>query len=267
MLFSKFLEQRKSIREYKEKQVERNALIALENYTIKINEKIGPDVKLVLIEDGKEFYGNLKGKGGYAGVMIKSPHYLGIMINSENNDKVVDIGYHVEDIITKASELGLGSCWIDLNNVSDDIKDYFRAEFNGTLNFAISLGYSNENKHLEPISTSSRLAIEDIVYLDKWDNKIKIEDLEKVGLDKLFYYVRYAPSSLNRQPWRFILKKDRVILTLLKPYSKETLVDAGIMMYYFEKMINNIGFKGVWNKHIIVDSSQNDYITIGEFKI
>ena len=55
----------------------------------------------------------------------------------------------------------------------------------------------------------------------------------------MFYYIRFAPSSYNNQPWRFVLKDHKVILLLA--YSSEeqlNLTDAGIIMYYFESLVN-----------------------------
>lgn len=268
MPFSKFLEERKSIRKYKEREVEKVALDQLKSYIDSIQNRVPGGTLFKFIDDGKFIYQRLKGKGGYAGVMIKAPHYLGIVFEDDNELSIIDVGYYVEDIISKASELGLGTCWVSLNNIPDDIKEDFAARYGGKLDFVIAIGYSDENKGLQPFSTSSRLAVEEIVFYDEWGNNISMDYLVKRGLDKLFYYVRYAPSGLNRQPWRFIVRKDRVILALKNSNSIETLVDAGIMMYYFEKMIHSIGFKGIWNKLELKDKGEREeYRMIAEFMI
>lgn len=74
-----------------------------------------------------------------------------------------------------------------------------------------------------------------------------MEELENRGLGDIFYYVRFAPSSLNKQPWRFILDGDKLFLLLkYEKDEKPSLVDAGIIMYYYVKLAETIGLHSRW---------------------
>ena len=85
----------------------------------------------------------------------------------------------------------------------------------------------------------------------------------------MFYYVRFAPSVLNKQPWRFLVNKDSVVL-LLK-YNKDEspmLMDAGIIMYYFEALSEAIGLNSKWNLiYGILEKDNYNYKYIAEIKL
>ena len=73
----------------------------------------------------------------------------------------------------------------------------------------------------------------------------------------IFYYVRFAPSVRNLQPWRFLLKDNNIELLLAyKNWDKSLLMDAGIIMYYFEILANSQGIKSNWQ---LVESMNDEY--------
>ena len=117
---------------------------------------------------------------------------------------------------------------------------------------------------------SSRVGIEDIVFKDEIGKVVSVDELESRGLDDLFYYVRFAPSSYNKQPWRFVLKDHKVILLMAYSNDEElNLADAGIIMYYFESLAKAIGINSKWE--LIDENNIKDeeckYKYIGEFAI
>ena len=75
------------------------------------------------------------------------------------------------------------------------------------------------------IPFSSRLGVEEIVR-DKEGKGLTMDELAQRGLDDLFYYVRFAPSAYNNQPWRFVVEDGRVILLIQDYKDKVTLVDT-----------------------------------------
>lgn len=270
MLMSNFLKNRKSIRDFKEKNVDKKVLEELMDYGRKLESNTANNnFKFILVEDGKLVYKALSGKGGYAGVMIKSPHYIALEFLDESDECIINASYAMESLITKASELNLGSCWINIVDVEEDIKKVLFELKNGKVDYLLAIGYPVAKNPFGQEGESCRLAIEEIVYKDEIGNKIDMDELENRGLSDLFYYIRFAPSSYNNQPWRFILKDDRVVLTLMCNDNKYNLVDAGIIMYYFENMAKSIGVNGSW-KLLHDEDCEVDkvlYKFIGEFYI
>ena len=269
MLMRNFLNNRKSTREYKGKEVNQAVLNELIEYGKALESGYNDgSIKFSLYKDGKNVYEALKGKGGYAGVMIESPHYISLEILNDSEKSIIEGSYAMESLITKATELGLGTCWISIENVDENTKN--KVLNNGSqVNYLLAIGYPAFKNPFEEEAVSCRLSIEEIVYKEKIGKNIELDEIEHRGLSDLFYYIRFAPSSYNNQPWRFVLKDDRVILTLLCNDEKFSLIDAGIIMYYFENMAKAIGIDGEWKMinedNIKVDG--NVYKTIGEFNL
>lgn len=269
MLMSNFLRDRKSIREYKGKEVPKKTLEKLMDYGKSVEKEIGDEnFRFLLFKNGEVVYKTLEGKGGYAGVMIKSPHYIGLENFKDSKESIIKGAYAMEKLITKATEYNLGTCWISIEEVDKETKEKLYSNLEGKIDYILAIGNPVAKNPFIQEPESSRLSIEDIVFKDEIGENIDADELESRGLSDLFYYTRFAPSSFNNQPWRFILKDDKVVLTLIED-EELSLIDAGIIMYYFENMANAIGIGGKWelinNEDIKVDGKTYNYI--GEFNI
>lgn len=71
--------------------------------------------------------------------------------------------------------------------------------------------YSKSDMQVVTDKGSTRLGVEDVVYMNEWGNVASIEILEERALLDAFHYARLAPSTLNRQPWRFIVDGGTVV--------------------------------------------------------
>ncbi|MTI65262.1 MAG: hypothetical protein FH753_01525 [Firmicutes bacterium] len=297
MKFYNFLKKRQSVREFKPQEISNGKMKKLKDEFKNLESNL-TNIEFILFENGEEIYNKLEGLGGYSGVMIKAPHYIGLKIEKNDDDTIINSSYYMEKLITELAKLNLGSCWINLGVVPKEIISKLIKE-KGTMNFMIAFGiprdeilskvtnseglndenlkylntyrYSNELKVEDGPSTSksSRMAIEDIVFKEKLGQNINMDELDQRGLEKLFYYTRYAPSNKNTQPWRFIVKNDKISLAILNPDHKENLTDAGIVMYYFEKMAYDLGFNGKWKlkDSDYIEYDNNKYKIVAEFNI
>jgi len=268
---SNFLKNRRSVREYKNKEITGDVkaqILGLFDQLEKEDEN--KHFNFVLFEDGDKVYRLLDGLAGYSGVMIKSPHYIGIRLKKVSNESIIYASYYAEKLMTELSKLNLGSCWINVKNVDKEVKSEAFGENNKNIGYIIAIGYPKASNPFVEEPFSPRLSIQDIVYDEELGRPISIEELERRGLDDLFYYIRFAPSNYNKQPWRFILKNNKVILLLeVSEEGKTDLMDAGIVMYYFVELAKTIGINGEW---IIADNlyMAHDGVNcrqIGEFQI
>ena len=76
---------------------------------------------------------------------------------------------------------------------------------------------------------------------------IPATELENYGLFDVFSSIRFAPSHINAQPWRFLLKDDGTItLYMDKSKGQKSYVDIGVVMYYYEAMLKNTGTEKTW---------------------
>lgn len=293
MEFKELLENLYSEREYNNRKVEESKLDELMSHawsTQGISENAG--ISFVLFQDGEAVFNKLNGVGGYSGVMIKSPHYIGIKTEGTDAGTGISIGYAGQTVIKKAFELGLGTCWVTLKGIPKETEHELTGESSLNMEYVIALGYpekkstlassnvvagaseSSNNPHrittVEGTGTSGgRLSVSDIVYLDEWGSNIDYNDLENRGFVDLFYHMKNSPSYKNMQPWRFVIKGGEIILGILNPRKEGSYTDAGIAMFLFEGLAHEMNIPGKWE---YIDPQINsydgqEYAVVGKFNI
>lgn len=266
MLMNTFMQSRKSVRDYKKKKIKNKDLILVQGAINTINDlskKYG--VLFELYEDGKLIYEPLQGKGGYYGKMIEAPSYISMDLLDENDESYIFGAYYMEELITKLQEIGLGSCWITIKEVEGGLTDsiFFKSE--GHVNFILGIGYPKPEINIGIQEFSTRLGLEDFIFIEDFKNKASIEMLESYGLDDLFYYLRYAPSTMNKQPWRFLIKNGKIELFVEDFEGKSNLLDAGIIMYYYVKLAESNGINATWKLEGDIDIENKRFIGVTNF--
>lgn len=263
-----FLKNRKSTREFKNKPLAENDHKKVEDIIAEINfEAQQYLIKMKLYEYGENIYQNLKGIAGYSGVMIESPHYISLENEPTNPKSMIYSGYYMEKLITELNNLGIGTCWISLSNVSSELKEKVFGEGSRRLNYLLAIGYPKPKSPFAQEPFSERIGVEEMVYIDNFEKNVSIDELESRGLGDLFFYVRFAPSTLNKQPWRFILHEDYIELLLVDD-GNISYIDAGIIMYYFEELAKIQGINNKWELVLEqIEHKDQKYIIVGKYKI
>lgn len=235
-----------------------------------------------LIEDGHEFYKEIKGYGGYLGDIIKAPHYI-LALTEKRGIYLENLGYRMERLMIKAQELGLGICWIELFFSEERINKTLRIQDPNIEVIAITpMGlekttfFDNLIRRIG-VSKSKRKPVSEILYFNSLgNNRLPKNNLER-NLYKIVDYSRLAPSWGNMQPWQFIAKEDKVIIlseldksTIAKKKVNYYRIDCGIVMLYFELLANKIGIHGKWELNNSKDNIYKynipeNYEYIGEF--
>ncbi len=254
----------KSVRNYKKESVSPEILNELKNYYIK-ETRVLKDIQIeVKVRNKDEVYDKLKNIAGYNELMLEAPHYL-IFLSEDKEHYLENIGYAAQNVMLKAFELGVGSCWITIKN-GEVIKEKLNIKSDKKLSALIALGYDdNKNKVLyENVSeynpskaevkivednVSERMRVSDVVYINKWGENADTDELTNLGLLEAFFYARLAPSTKNRQPWRFIYDNGTVVLALRKDENVneyEQKVDTGIVMLYFKLIVDSTLFNLEW---------------------
>ena len=272
MRMNNFLIDRKSVREYKSRNISRRDMRAVKELLENIaNQPTKRYFDFILFEDGKKVYEELDGYGGYGGVMIDSPHYIGIRLREPSNEAIISASYYSEELMTELIELDFGTCWLTIKEVDKDIRAKALGEDNKNIAYLISFGNPKPRNPFDTVTPdkSSRDSLDELVFKEELGNKIDLAELEERGLDDLFYYIRFAPSTKNSQPWTFVLKKDRVDLYIEEIDGKIHLMDAGIIMYYFATLGSYMGLYNTWD--IDPDINENKrvdgYKKIGSFSL
>ena len=272
MEFKKLILNRKSVRDYKKTALKEVQINELKDY-LKNSKKLVNDIEIEVEIMGNEVFENLNGKAGYKGFMLDAPNYA-ILLSEKKDNYIKNAGYVGEQIVLKALDMEIGSCWVTFND-SDIVKSNLGINSDKEVVAIIALGYDanktkiinvpkyGDNKSkaaIEKVSdnTSERLGVEEIVYLNSWGCNATADDLYNRALLDAFHYARLAPSTLNRQPWRFILDDGTVVLAVRDDdhtgtYEEE--IDAGIVMLYFEAIADITLTDVTWT----LEAPQKDY--------
>jgi len=283
MNFREFTANIVSIRDFEETRLKGIVIGDITEYLKEINAGIGKEkgFSFILFDNGDEIYDSLKGVGGYSGVMIKSPYYIGLTTLKEEPEIEFYGAYYMQSIVRKLYEMELGSCWINVRSIPYNMKSKLLKNHAGNVNYLLAFGVTDEKAvkqkapqlaventsdafRQNPYGTKvneaadtdkARHSLLEIVYLHEWGKPAVYEDLESRGMADIFYYVRNAPSYKNLQPCRLILKDGEVELAVLDPDKEGSYIDAGIMMYTLEGLAKDMGIPGKW--HFVKSGSNN----------
>ncbi len=281
MNYKKLVEERKSVRDYKKTTVPENIIEEILQFSEEADKLIpGIDTQL-LAKNKSHVYLQLQETAGYQGLMIEAPHYL-ILLSQNREYYIENAGYLGEKISLKALDLGVNTCWITFSN-SDKIKKRLFLNTDKEIVAIIALGYdankttvintdsvgdnySKSKLKIVKNNVSTRQEIEDLVYIKEWGHNATYEELENRGLLEALNYARLAPSTMNRQPWRFILDNEKVVLTIrndenIREYDEK--IDTGISMLYFESLAGQTLTKVKW----VLDAPDKDYKIPDSYRI
>lgn len=202
------MKQRHSVRQYENKQIEQEKRNVLNDLIENINKKSGLNIQ-IKYDEPKVFdtfmahYGKFEGVNNYV-----------ILIGEKNND--INIGYYGEEIVLKAQELGLNTCWVAMTygkgkvdvNINKNEKIYCVL----SLGYGKTQGVEHKNKKLEQVSNVST----------------ETPEWFKEGIEAALF----APTAMNQQKFYFYYKDEQVYIKTKKGfYSK---IDLGIAKYHFE---------------------------------
>ncbi|HZK01121.1 MAG TPA: nitroreductase family protein [Tissierellaceae bacterium] len=248
MIMGNFLRNRKSIRDFKSRSVEFETLEEIKgNLKVLESEEGASNFAFRLYENGDRLVKELSGIGGYAGVMIDAPHYIALDFLDDHDSTIIYGAYNAQKLITILNSKGLATCWISLDNVDDDLKKEIFGESTNNIKYILAFGYQQPSPPYSEAPFSVKLGIEDYVFLDEIEKEVDTGKLDSMGLTDLFYYLRFAPSNKNLQPWRFIIKDTSIdLLMAYEEWDRHLLMDAGIIMYYFEELAKSIGMRSKW---------------------
>lgn len=294
MSFREFTASILSTRDYKGNSVEGKVMAEVEAFLEALNSGIGKEKGFcfTLMENGPEIFHELEGVGGYSGVMIKSPHYIGLGIVKDDPEIEFFGAYYMQSVVKKLYDMKLGSCWINIRDIPMEKKQKLLKGNEGSMNYLLGFGEVDEKavRHKTPQirvtgddsaykqnpygtrisenidSDKVRNSVEEMVYMYEWGRKATYEELESRGMEEIFFYVRNAPSYKNLQPCRLILRDGEAELVIVNPKNAGSYADAGIMMYTLDGLARDIGIPGKWT-FVRDDGAGGDYSIVARIEL
>ncbi|WFA10245.1 nitroreductase family protein [Tissierella sp. Yu-01] len=271
MRINNFLMDRRSVRDFKKNRNVNSEILDQIKIILKELEKEYSEggFEFKLYENGENIYDGLEGLAGYSGVMVESPHYIAVDLKDKDDKTVIFSAYYMEKLVTKLIELELDTCWVSVYDVDKSKRKELFGDSTNEINFILAFGYPKRGNPLIKKPFSERMGVEELVYDKVLEKRITLEYLEQRGLADTFYYLRFAPSIKNRQPWRFIVTEDKVHLLVKYEEGKNPpLIDAGIAMYYFEALQELQGTRHKWSLlDGFIHEGNTNYKYIAEYQL
>ncbi len=181
---------RKTVRKYKMNPIEQNRLDGILGFAQSLPmlfQEIAVEYKILNRTEASQFFSHT--------VSVKAPYYL--VLTSENaTGHLINAGYLMEQISLYLTAKGLGSCYVGSAKPKKSVMDGLDHEYVITLAFG-----EGENDVYRPADKAKRLPIGDIAVYKSEVNK-NIETMIKAA--------HLSPSSMNSQPWRFVVYDNRI---------------------------------------------------------
>lgn len=202
------MKERHCVRQYTDKKIEKEKREVLNTLIAQINQKAGLHIQIIY-DEPKCFNSMMAHYGKFDGVN----NYIALVREKSKPDEA--LGYYGEQIVLKAQELGLNTCWVAMTHG----KSKAQIDKGEKLVCLISLGYG---KTAGAAHKSKKLS-------EVCNYKKDMPEWFLSGMEAALL----APTAMNRQKFYFELLPDNSIkITCGK--GLYTKLDLGIVKYHFK---------------------------------
>lgn len=233
------IKERKSVRSYNGESLSAEMENKLQEAIAESSDPFGGNVTIKLktfdLRDGYKpsTYGMIKGATNF--------FLLGI---GADEASALSAGFRFEQVVLKARELGLGTCWIAATFKGSDFERGEKWPDGEELKIISPVGVPAKTRMLEKVGrfalgSDKRKPFDQLFFTDDFKRPLAADSHFGEALAML----RLAPSSTNSQPWRVLVDGDTVHF-YYKPKSPVSVLDCGIGMCHFyltEKYLNRTG--------------------------
>lgn len=206
---------RKSVRDYAMEALDDKTLEHIRAYLSQLKPyktSIAYDIRLV------EAIGDHPMKGRF---QVKAPYYL-VFSSELKNDYLINAGYLMHQMALYLAAREIGCCY--QGRIRPDVE--LRAEL--PYDYVIALAFGTSTKSIyRPVNKAKRLYEDSLVVY-----KEEVSDAMK----KIIYAAIMSPSSMNNQPWRFVVYHNRIHLFCKKARFLPSvlgdikLIDMGVVL-------------------------------------
>ena len=190
---------RKSVRTYDGKMIHEQDRKAVEEYIKDIPNPFGVPVEFKLL-DAKEH-------GLSSPVLSGEQLYIaGIVPNKPYAD--VAFGYSFEKFVLHAWTLGIGTVWIGGTMKREKFEEAAGLKEGEMMPCISPLGYPAQKKSIKEtmmrkgVGADTRISADKLFFDGEWGKALQADE----DMRGILEMVRWAPSAVNKQPWRLIAK-------------------------------------------------------------
>jgi len=232
-------------------------------------------MRFLLVTDGARLGKELKGLLGDYGKVIRAPHYV-VLVVRESEHYLLDAGYRFEQLVLEATARGLGTCWIGGFFKEATLGPHLGIAPDEKIVALSPLGSLAANKSLlerfmrTAVGSNDRKPLHSLFSWMKHGEPLPPIVVDDEHMARFLEAVRRAPSWANKQPWRFVLRPEELLLfketKQLKEGKDYHLVDCGIVMAHVTLAARELGMAGEWRLDLReVPGASKDAEPIGRF--
>ena len=254
------IKERSSRRSYTPQPVEAEKLGALSDCFAALEGPFGGRARFVILDTTGWGEQKINALGTYGTMQGARLFIVGIIRRGEHD--MEDFGYQFEKIILRATDLGLGTCWIGGIFNRSRFADKAGVREDEVLPAISPLGYPTQKRSVTDsiirwsAGSRNRSPWRQLFFHGSFEMALT-EGAAGRYLDPL-EMLRLGPSASNRQPWRVVKEQGKDIFHLYlrrsKGYDKLIKavdlqrIDMGIAMSHFELTARELGLGGRWEK-------------------
>lgn len=212
MTIKEAVNERHSVRQYKNIPIENEKEKELRDFIEAINDENGLDIQFI-VNDPECFDSFLAHYGKFTNVQ----NYIAMVGNKQYPNLDEAIGYFGEEIVLKAQTMGLNTCWVAGTFSKKKCKAQVGKD--EKLLCVISIGYGENQGQNHKSKLLEKLCKADLSTAPEWF---------KEGVDGALK----APTALNQQKFVITLDGDNAKIT--SKGGAMTKIDLGIVKYNFE---------------------------------
>ena len=266
MNYRALIQNRKSVREFTDKQVSFRQLEELKEYYVNNVRRLVPELGTQLYFFGTDTRAALEGAAGYSKFLVGAPQYL-VLLSEKHDLAYLNAGYIMEDLILKLTDMDLDSCWVTFTD-SEEVKDVLGIDSHMHVAAIAAFGYGKKttkrlrlnirsmsnvdlvakHRYMEP-----KKSVYEMAFLSTWGNIRNLSSYIGFFDDVLWealYAASLSPSYLNRQAYGFVIH-DSSISLVESPDAYNTEIDGGlslgIVLHHFSSVAEEWAGKLSWS--------------------
>jgi len=261
-----------SIRSYESVAAQSNELEAVRSAGEHAASLTQTEMRFLLCTDD-HMGGEIKGMIGDYGRYIKAPHYI-VLASREQDGYLTDAGFRFEQMVLDATQRGLGTCWVGLMFKESSLRSTLNLDPSWRIMALTPLGRPSEPgfalRALRAVAGSNaRKSLDQLFFWQSHNTPLPATALSDARLIRVLEAVRWAPSWMNKQPWRFILTQKEIMVYKKKKLDREGKdyhrLDCGIAMAHLHLAAKALGLRGRWVLEPFETPGATDAEAIGRY--
>ena len=249
--FYEMAKSRRSVRTFDGKGLEQSVLDNLHEYAKTIENPFSIPVEFLFL--------NAKEHKLSSPVIVGEEYYISAKVKMQENAEAA-YGYSFEALLMKAHEMGLGTVWIGGTMPREKFENASNLQDGEVMPCVSPIGVTASKMGIKEVlmrkgvKADTRLDFEKLFFDGSFDKPLNKQGAMERGLVNSLEAVRIAPSAVNKQPWRVVIKGNTAHFYEKKDKGFDSgdydlqKIDVGIALYNFEQQMLCEGRKPVFEQ-------------------